>query len=265
VTAAGWKLLCRYSTALYRPLVQGNRDLAGSYVELFRYVRLLQRAQWREPMPYVVMQAVFAHRWHVEELDAGELPLGLMRGVIDEIRRPLPLGGLEEFIEHRFAPVLGWLARAKPKLDANQQRASWNWYWSQYQAWAEKERQRRAAQTWAQGIDGLRWRGFSVQPIRDSATLWQHGELMRTCLSTYAEHCRAGRYVVYAVCADGHARPLAHIGVAISDDGTGELDQVRGFANRMVEPTLEEFGKRLARMRHVSDCAASASTPDPLA
>ena len=44
--------------------------------------------------------------------------------------------------------------------------------------------------------------------------------------------------------------PEAHIGIHLHEDGTGHLDQVRGFANRDVEPALVEFGKRLARMRH---------------
>ncbi|MBX3698977.1 MAG: PcfJ domain-containing protein [Dokdonella sp.] len=265
VTAYGWKLLCRHSTALYRPLIQRNRSATESYVDLFCYVRLLQRAQWGGPMPFAVMQAVFAHYWYVDELDAGELPLGLVRGVIDAIRQPMPLGAQEEFIEHRFALVLGWLARAKPKLDANQQRASWDWYWARYQAWAEKERQRREAQSWTQGIDGLHWRGFDVQPIRDSATLWHDGERMRTCLTTYANECANGRYLVYAVRTPGRPQPVAHIGIHLHEDGTGHLDQVRGFANRGVEPALIEFGKRLARMRHVPDCAIPPAQPAPLA
>jgi hypothetical protein len=251
VTAAGWKLLARHSIALYRPLIHRIRNAETAYLDLFRYVRLLQRAQWQQPMPLVVMRAVFALHWYVDELDVADLPLGLIRGAIEQIRQPMPLGALDDFIEHQFIPVLGWLARAKPKLDANQQRASWAWFWARYQAWTEAERQRRETTRWAQGIDDLGWRGFAVVPIRDSATLWQEGERMRTCLTTYTNDCIAGRYLVYSIRTTGQPRPVAHIGLHINDDGTGRIDQVRGFANRPAEPALVEFGKRLARMRHV--------------
>lgn len=251
VAPLGWKLLSRHAAALYRPLIHRSRDEKTAYLDLFRYVCLLQRAQWRQPMPFVVMRAVFALHWYVNELDVANLPLGLIRAAIDQAGRPLPPGALDEFIEHRFIPVLGWLARAKPVLDSNQQRASWTWYWARYQAWSEGERQRRKSFQWTHGIDALSWRGFAIVPIRDSATLWQEGELMRTCLTTYSDKCRAGRYLVYSVRTTGRARPVAHIGLDINDDGTGQLDQVRSFANRAAEPALEEFSKRLARMRHV--------------
>ena len=104
-----------------------------------------------------------------------------------------------------------------------------------------------------------------MQPIRDSATLWHDGERMRTCLTTYANECANGRYLVYAVRTPGRPQPVAHIGIHLHEDGTGHLDQVRGFANRGVEPALIEFGKRLARMRHVPDCAIPPAQPAPLA
>ena len=73
----------------------------------------------------------------------------------------------------------------------------------------------------------------------------------------------------YARLFYGHALaaclPVAHIGIHLHEDGTGHLDQVRGFANRGVEPALIEFGKRLARMRHVPDCAIPPAQPAPLA
>lgn len=248
ITPAGWQLLRRYGRLLYRPLIGPQRNLRAEFADLCRYLRLLQRAQSRAPMPYPLVQALFAPHWFAAELDPAELPLGLIRGAIERVNGELPLGGLDAFIEHEFVPVISWLARARPALDAHQQRAPWTWYIARYRQWSEFERQQRKAQRWSHGLDGLRWRRFDIVPIRDSATLWSDGEQMRMCLSCYASACAAGQYLVYAVRAGGRQRPIAHIGLRIGANGAVTLDQVRGFANARVEPALEEFATRLAGM-----------------
>ncbi len=252
VTTAGWKLLCRWSRALFRPVDRPNATLQVAWDDLLAYVRLLQRAQWTAPMPHWVVRALFARHWYNDELDVSELPLGLVRGAIGQVQRGMPLGELDAFIEHQFTPVLGWIARAKPVFDRNQQRAPWRWFHARYLEWAEAERQRREKFDWTHGIDGLRWRRFDVVPLRDSAALWQEGEAMRTCLSTYANDCRNQIYIAYSVRAGGRPRPVAHIGLHLDADGTARLDQVKGFANSAVEPALVEFAKGLARMGHFS-------------
>lgn len=252
LTAAGWKLLCRWSRMLFRPVNRPNGQLQIAFDDLIAYVRLLQRAHWSLPMPYWLVRALFARHWYNDELDVAELPLGLVRGAIDQARHVLPLGGLDAFIEHEFTPVLGWIARAQPMFDRNQQRAPWRWFHARYLQWCEKERQRITRIDWAHGIDGLRWRRFDVVPLRDSVALWQDGEAMRSCLSTYVSDCAGRRYIVYSVRAGGRPRPVAHIGLHLGEDGTGRLDQVKGFANSAVEPALVEFAKGLARLEHFS-------------
>ena len=84
LTLAGCKQLCRHASALYRPPIHRDRDRATAYLDLFRYVRLLQHERCREPIPFVVMRAVFAQHWYVDELDMAESPLGLIRGTIDK-------------------------------------------------------------------------------------------------------------------------------------------------------------------------------------
>ena len=248
VTTAGWRLLIRHARLLYRPLVSSNPDPKYGFAELCRYLRLLQRAQWREPMPFALIKALFAPHWFSRNLDPAEVPLGLVRGAIDRLKGAMPLGEQDAFIEHEFVPVLGWLARARPELDANQQRAPWRWFLARYRQWCEIERRRLSGQQWTHGIDGLRWRRFDIVPIRDSATLWLDGEQMRMCLSAYTNACVEGRYLVYAVRARGRERPVAHIGLHVDCDGKARLDQVRGFANSPVEPALGLFAQRLAGM-----------------
>ncbi|SFN54147.1 PcfJ domain-containing protein [Dokdonella immobilis] len=253
VTTAGWKLLCRWSRALFRPLDRPNASLQVAWDDLIAHVRLLQRAQAVVPMPYCIVRALFARHWYTDELDVGGLPLGLVRGAIEQVRGPLPLGALDAFIDHELTPVLGWIARARPVFDRNQQRAPWRWFHARCIEWTERERQRRQMIDWTHGINGLRWRRFDVVPLRDSAMLWQEGEAMRTCLSTYADDCRGRLYIIYSVRAGGRPRPVAHIGLHLGEDGTGRLDQVRGFANSAVEPALVEFAKGLARMGHFGE------------
>ena len=248
VTPAGWQLLIRYPRQLYWPLIQTTDDPKYGCAELVRYVRLLQRAQCREPMPYHLVKALFAPYWFSRELNPSELPLGLVRGALERIKGAMPLGALESFMEHELVPVLGWIARAKPVFDGNQQRAPWRWFFTRYQQWCEAERLKRDGRFWTTGIDGLRWRSFAITPIRDSATLWLDGEQTRMCLSLYEHDCAEGRYVVYAVRAAGRARPVAHIGLRLNTDGTAKLDQVRGFANSPVEPALVQYARRLSDM-----------------
>ena len=250
VTPAGWELLRHHGRTLYRPLIGPVRNLRAEFADLCRYVRLLQRAQWREPMPFVLMKALFASHWFAADLHPSDLPLGLIRGAIQRVKSEMPLGGLDAFIEQEFVPVLGWLARAKPVLDTQQQRASWKWYFARYQQWSEAERLQREGQCWTHGIDGLRWRRHDIVPTRDSATLWIDGEQMRMCLNRYAPACAAGQYLVYAVRAHGRPRPIAQIGLCIDARGFATLDQVRGFANAPVEPALAKFAARLAGMHH---------------
>jgi hypothetical protein len=250
VTTAGWKLLCRGSRAVYRPFNGMGTNPENTWENLIAYVRLLQRAQATEPMPACFVRALFARHWYVETLDVAALPLGLVRGAIAQIRRTLPLGELDAYLEHELTPVLGWIARTKPVFDSNQQRAPWRWFHARYLAWCEKKRQTVHKVDWAHGIDGLRWRGFDVVPLRDSTTLWQEGETMRTCLHTYVEGCASRAYIIYSIRAGNRPRPVAHVGLHLLADGTAKLDQVKGFANSAVEPALLEFAKRLARCRH---------------
>lgn len=250
VTTSGWRLLCRWSRTLFRPMDRPNADLQVAWDDMLNYVRLLQRAHAHGPMPYCVARALFARHWYTNELNVADLPLGLVRGAIDQVQRRMQLGGVDAFIEHELTPVLSWIARARPVFDNNQQRAPWRRFHARYLEWSEGQRQRRIRIDWNHGIDGLRWRRFHIVPLRDSAMLWQEGEAMRTCISTYADDCQARRYIVYSVRAGGRPRPVAHIGLHLAEDGTGRLDQVRGFANSAVEPALVEFARGLARMEH---------------
>lgn len=261
VKPAGWQLLVRYGRQLYWPLM-AMTDPRLRWSELTRYVRLLQRAQSREPMPLPLMKALFAPHWFWIQLYPIPLPLGLLRGAIERIKSPMPLGAMDAFIEHEFVPVLGWIAREVPRFDSNQQRASWTWFYARYQEWCEAEKRARDGRRWDTGIAGLRWRGFHITPIRDSVTLWTDGEQMRMCLSTYEERCAAGQYIVYAVRTPGRVRPVAHIGIRLSATAKGELDQVRGFANASVEPALMQYARQLAAMHGHSVAVEDSSDDD---
>ena len=71
---------------------------------------------------------------------------------------------------------------------------------------------------------------------------------MHTCLSKYESACVDGRYLVYSVRADKRRRPVAHIGLMVATDNRVAVQQVRGFANALVEPAMETFAWRLAAM-----------------
>lgn len=250
ITRIGWTLLSRYGRLLYRPVMHAQRDLTLEYDNFIQYLHLLQRLQITEPLPFALAHALFERHWFFRALDPSTLPLGLVRGAIGRFKQAQALGAQVAFITDQFVPVLGWITRAKPEFDAHQQRASWDWFFTRYTQWSETERLKRAGERWEQGIEGLRWRGFEVVPIRDSATMWIEGELLRTCLNSYAAGCMKGIYLVYSVRAKGRRRPVAHIGLRLDGEGNATLDQVCGFANSNVEPALAEFANRLCAMPH---------------
>ncbi len=246
VSTSGWKLLCEYGSRLFSPL--RGQDTTGELDVLASYFRLLQRAQATAPMPVALVRALYAGHWFAGKLVRDTLPLGMIRGAIARVVAMTSTADVEQFLEQEFVPVLGWIARAKPEFDANQQRASWDWFLTNYRRWSECERRRREGTRWTHGIDVLRWRHFAIVPIRDSVTLWAEGEQMHTCLSTYEWACVEGRYLIYSVRAGARHRPVAHIGIAFDKDGFVRLQQVRGFANTRVEPAMEAFASRLAEM-----------------
>ena len=164
-------------------------------------------------------------------LDAGELPLGLVRGVIEAIRQRCRSARRKH--PSNIASAGARLARAggaEARRPSSAPRGTGTG--ARYQAWPKDAS--AASAKWTQGIHGLRWRGFDVQPIRDSAMLSFDGERMRTCLTTYADECANGRYVVFAVRTPGRPRPWRISASTSTKNGTGYLDQVRGFADRGV-------------------------------
>jgi hypothetical protein len=245
VSPAGWKLLVRHGRQLYLPMIGTSRSAKNMLGALVSYVRLLQQAQCREPVPVPLVKALFARHWFSSDLDLEILPPGLIRGATERYGSAGSPRAKKHFVDHEFVPVLGWIARAKPTFDKNQRRASWNWFFAHYQKWSETERRKRIGRRWATGIDGLRWRDFHVTPIRDSVTLWHEGEQMRMCLNQFEMDCAKGRYIVYAVRATDRARSIAHIGLELRRSGRFELDQVQGFANSPVDLGLRAYAKKL--------------------
>ncbi len=259
VTESGWRLLCRHGRALCVPVTRliwrQNREIHA----LFAYVRILQHAQCVEPLPVDLAVALLTAHWFTTQLPS-DLPIGFLRGAVARRAQYLIEGrNTTRFIEDEFVPALGWLVRARPVLDAQQRRAPWRWFLRRYHAWNERERRAREGHRWAHGLDAMMLGDYDVVPLRDSAVLWSEGERMRTCISRYEAECAQGTYVIYSVRPRGTPHPLAHIGLRIDTDGMATLDQVRGFANRYVESSLEACAA-LVVARHTAE---RSELPEP--
>ena len=260
VTESGWRLLCHHSRRLCAPIARlswrQNREVHG----LFGYVRILQQAQCTQPLPFDLAVALLTGHWFTIELPR-DLPIGFVRGAIARRAQYLIEGRTStRFIEDEFVPALGWLMRAQPVLDAQQRRAPWSWFLRRYHAWDERERRVREGRRWTHGLDAMSLRGCDVVPLRDSVTLWSEGERMRTCISRYETECAQGSYVIYSVRPWGAPRAVAHVGVCIDAVGVATLDQVRGFANRAVEPVLAACADDVVA-RHNAGRAVSPGLP----
>ena len=263
VTESGWRLLCHHSRQLCAPIERlswrQNREIHG----LFGYVRVLQQAQCTRPLPFDLAVALLTGHWFTMELPC-DLPIGFVRGAIARRAQYLIEGRAStRFIEDEFVPVLGWLVRAQPVLDARQRHASWAWFLRRYRTWDEHERRARTGRRWTHGLDGLRWHGGDLVPLRDSATLWSEGERMRTCISCYETDCAQGSYVIYSVRPRRAPHPVAHIGVRIDADGVATLDQVRGFANCAVGPTVLACADEVVARHAAALLVAPRCSPSP--
>jgi hypothetical protein len=240
-----WLLLCRCAGDLLEGLRGRERKDAATEVlhALGCYAEVLTLMRRTEPLPRELVHALFTRDDPVQGLT--QLPQQLLCGIAQRTVALSP-AALTAFIQDEMFPVLRWYGEHAARAMVVPPRASWNWFLARYNQWTELERLRHSTRHWTHGIDAMRWLDLDVVPIRDSATLWLEGELMRNCLSNYEKACAAGRYIVYSMRLPGRRRPIAHIGIKRGNDGRPGLDQVKAFANRSVNLWIYTFAQALA-------------------
>lgn len=139
---------------------------------------------------------------------------------------------------------------------------------------AHEEREQRARQSaipWKLPA-GLRLEtllpGHKVVLIDNPFQLWEEGQVMRHCADRFQHECAKGDYYVVSIRPTGGGRPLATVGIRRN----GRLvvfDQITGFANAPVAPTVRKEGVRLAaqlgrQLRCIEEGAAiDVSRGDP--
>ncbi|HYC36295.1 MAG TPA: PcfJ domain-containing protein [Usitatibacter sp.] len=134
--------------------------------------------------------------------------------------------------EEDFDLVAIWLNTKQPLPDPQQQHS---WPWIVEQAWRHRALTDAAARApWPVPSETLAIAGFQVVPLRCALDLRMEGEVMRNCLATYENECRAGRIAVYSI-RKGERR-FADIAVARVKGGGGfwQVMQVAGKRNREV-------------------------------
>jgi len=249
IRESGWRLLRDHRDLVCAPIARPGRPRRGDVIALCNYVCMLQKAQLSSPMHPDLARAFLANHWFGRGLHR-RLPIGLVRGAITRFDESHGQDK-ELFLHHELPGVLGWLARARPALDANQKRAPWSWFLQRSRDWDGAECHHREGTSWTHGIDGLRWNGHAVVPIRDSLTLWQEGQRMRLCIAQYEDICADGEYVLYRVMPmEAGDKPLAVIGISFDARGTAGVEQVRGFANGPVDAAIERYAQHVADLHN---------------
>lgn len=87
--------------------------------------------------------------------------------------------------------------------------------------------------------------GHQAVLIDGALQLWEEGRAMRHCADRYRQECSKGTYFLVSIRPIDGGRPLATVGIR-RDIFWVKFDQVTGFANGPVTPTVRREAVRLA-------------------
>lgn len=87
--------------------------------------------------------------------------------------------------------------------------------------------------------------GHRAVLIDSALRLWEEGRAMRHCADRFRQECFKGAYIVVSIRPIDGGRPLATVGIRRDVFGA-KFDQVTGFANGPVTPTVRREAVRLA-------------------
>lgn len=103
---------------------------------------------------------------------------------------------LNEDLYRQFQHVLDWWFSVLPSLDANQRRASWDWFVRAQKHWHETREVREMTELqqyqWESKLQFYQEDGWAAFALTDALALYQEAVLMHHCVDEYAGNCYYG-------------------------------------------------------------------------
>ncbi len=182
-SSAGWRILCRSTKVHFIPIIR-NRDL--SFDDLVKYCNRLAECSFvKAPAPELLEYFVRQRRtyFHLRCRIPQEDDYILMRIAQRQQTTSLP----------EVALVCNWVYQEGVELNSRQ---TWAALLSRAKSFREQERIKIASthqSRWDFFCDDHDWRGFRIEPIRDSAQLWIEGIALGNCLYKLRHECNSIR------------------------------------------------------------------------
>ena len=243
ITPAAWKNLAKWGFDAFAAI----GEAWWKPIPLARFANLLQKLQVQGPPPRQFIDLAFrAARYRDEphaRLNFERHPLWLMRAMLRALDEGEADVTTPALVRGDLAGCLDWLIDTRPRPDANQQQAGWNWIREQAQA------HRRAvelalAEPWPVPIEQMIWGPFLVVAIRSAAELMAEAMAMKNCLESYEEACRAGDVIVFSLRerANG-ARIACFAAQRDEDDASWSVMEVAGKLNASVAADIQRVAE----------------------
>ena len=266
LTPAAWRLLTRLGAGavfhwgnigdravgfLNLAARSGVGNLSASMLKWFKHTRLAGLLEVPEAKIDECGYQLSGSYGHIEHSLSFDDQDRLVRVILQEAERARKQHRLQRFIEEDLRLVEDALQDCAATLNLPRQ-LSWKWLMRFQATWHEEQLTKRLVR------EGARWdsllatmtaQGHVVTPLTDARMLFQEGQEMRHCVSSYTSSCEGGQTRIFSIRA-GTVR--ATLELALRDvDSLGSrrwlVGQVKGFANRRVSPDVMKVAQLVCR------------------
>ena len=124
---------------------------------------------------------------------------------------------------------------------------SWPWLVARCQQWQAFiiQKAQRENVRWPTRLRNIVLDGLSIREIGNLHELFASASMMRNCLASWDDDCVAGQARFFSVEQPGKKRPVALVGLVRKGE-QWVVEDVRGFANAVVDESLHQIGQDIA-------------------
>jgi PcfJ-like protein len=180
------------------------------------------------------------------------------------------------FVSDELSLIMEWFKDARPRLDANQQKAAWTWFVRQREEWHTHELDRKRAATeykeWLSLIDNFTHDDFELVALTNSHALCEEAHLLHHCVNQYTDRCTSGFSRIFSLRVKESGERIATVELTNcgykpgSSEWNGHnwtLSQVKGKYNQSSGLTAQAMAAVEALKAKYQELALAVSCPPP--
>ncbi len=245
-----WRYLHRYGDAIFRYIWQIKPNRFTRFQVAVRYLEFIAGHGYPPPPAPAIIQALlfmqgynegdgrhYASTW--EALDSRFISMALHHfGRIQHIE--------EKHIDELLLVAYHDLD-CGIELDSNQFKRGWPWLVARSRRWQESLIQKVQHENvrWRTRLGHIETDGLCIHEIGNLHDLFTTASLMRNCLANRDDDCIADKARFFTVKQPGKVRPAAVVGL-VQQGNQWAVEDVRGFANAIVDERLQQIGRDIA-------------------